>query len=62
VHGEDTLVVENTPQVHNLVVCTLSVEPFMPKRTIVRRNQVERGCGRDPRLRWPVRPTVITLR
>jgi len=23
VHGEDTLVVENTPQVHNLVVCTL---------------------------------------
>jgi nitrile hydratase len=23
VHGEDTLVVENTPQMHNLVVCTL---------------------------------------
>ena len=23
VHGEDTLVVENSPQVHNLVVCTL---------------------------------------
>src|SRR5262245_27895774 len=22
-HGEDTLVVENTPRVHNLVVCTL---------------------------------------